>query len=353
MTADLQDRLRDLFREQANATQVNPPARFNDDPIHVELDHRPGQRSRHVVALAAAAILIATVGAISFSVGHDGRTQSGPSATTDHPTEVPTTDPVLWVPLLDGVGSRVTSRTMAKSSASSGALLSPSGSVFSINVNASNGDEAKAPYDSEQIINGRTVRALADKSSTGVVYRTIYLDCLNFGATTAGIEAWTDAATALLNAVTINGPSVSITPPEGWSSLGAANGPQQYGTVFDAAVNGRTEQVGMWQAPDAPVGFYLHGETPPTKLASATGELWSSPSTTTPGISTIIGERDGTAFFLSGKVPEAQLAQIAQSMIRAPLADWTQQPQDKITAVTASTTPANCSVPTLTIHPSP
>jgi hypothetical protein len=172
--------------------------------------------------------------------------------------------------------------------------------------------------------------------------------------TTAGEDPWSSDAVALLQGVALVDGSVRLELPLGWTSLGEASAKHQFGTSFDVTVDGRRQTLVMWQMPNAPVGFYLRvGQGKPRPVDVGGRQGWTVDSATSPGYTTLIAERDGTALFIEGPVPASQLIDIAEGMVRAPQADWTSHKDPNMSNITAAPAPAGCQVPALEILSNP
>ncbi len=104
--------------------------------------------------------------------------------------------------------------------------------------------------------------------------------------------------------------------------------------------------------PGAPVGAYLQGmESPPQPVEIAGQTVWVIHGVTTDGYTEIVGDRNGTAFRLTGVATSAQLLDIAATMIQAPSSDWTTHRDPNVTPATAEPSLPGCVVPTLNIVP--
>lgn len=80
---------------------------------------------------------------------------------------------------------------------------------------------------------------------------------------------------------------------------------------------------------------------------------WVIDGVTTVGYTTLVAERDGTAFFVGGLIPADQLIKITQAMGRAPRADWTVHQDPNITNITPAPAPPGCQLPALDIVAKP
>ena len=344
MSTDLDDRLRGLFSDLAEATPVATPSRFQPERI-AYADRAPdrGRRAKRLVLAGVAAAVIVIVGLIGIYVRDDTA-----KVTT---AAIPSTDPVLWVP--DTSSGKITAYEQADPGPiNQGAVRAPDGTVFDISLNANSGDAGTAGE--ERQIGGHTVRLATDASATGVVYRSIALGCSNLGVTSAEEDPWSSNAVALLQGVAVVDGTVRLALPLGWISLGAAPAGHQFGTSFDVTVDGRKQTLSMWQMPDAPVGFYLRvgqGKPQPVEVAGRQG--WTFDSASSPGYTTLVAERDGTAFFIAGPVPASQLIEIAEGMVRAPQVDWTSHKDPNMSNATMAPAPAGCQLPALEILSNP
>lgn len=233
-----------------------------------------------------------------------------------------------------------------------GAVRSPDGTVFGISVNPDYGDTP--PTGDVRTIGGRTVTASTDSSAPAEVYRTTTIGCINVGLTTNGEDPWSDDSVALFNDMTDGNGSIRIELPSGWSTLGHATAGHQFEVSFDVTVNGIRQALSMWQMPSASAGFYLTAmESNPRAVQIGDVQGWVLDGVTTSGFTTLVAERDGTAFFVGGLIPADQLIKIAQSMVRAPQSDWTAHQDPSITNITPAPSPPGCQLPALDIVAKP
>ncbi len=353
MSTDLDTRLRELFTELADATPVETPARFHPEQLttaRVARDLRP--RSKWLAVAGAAAAIVLIVGLVAIARHDDARNLS-PTNPTTTTRAIPGTDPVLWVPDTSLGSITITGYNQASDAPMyGGAVRSPDGTVFGISVNPDYGDTT--PTGEVRTIGGRTVRASTDGSAPGEVYRTTTIGCINVGLTTAGEDPWSTDAIALVNGLTDGSGSIRIVLPSGWSTLGYTAAGHQFEVSFDVIVNGRQQSLSMWQMPNAPAGFYLTAhESNPRSVQVGGVQGWVIDGVTTAGYTTLVAERDGTAFFVGGDIPEDQLIKITEAMVRAPQADWTAHQDPSITSITPAPPVPGCQLPALDIVANP
>jgi hypothetical protein len=353
MSTDLDTRLRELFTELADATPVETPTRFHPELIATagmarDLTHR--SKWLAVVGVAAAIALI--VGLVAM-VRHDDARNLSPSNPTATTRAIPPTDPVLWAPDTSSGAITIAEYQQATSAPlHGGAVRSSDGTVFGISVNPDFGDTPTTG--DERTIGGHTVRASTDGTAPGEVYRTTTIGCINVGLTTAGEDTWSDDALALLNGLTASDGSIRIELPPGWSTLGQAVAGRQFEVSFDVTVNGRQQTVSMWQMPSAPAGFYLTAmESNPRAVQIGGAQGWVVDGVTTAGYTTLVAERDGTAFVVGGLIPVDQLIKITRAMVRAPQSDWTAHQDRSVTNITPAPAPPGCQLPALDIVAKP
>lgn len=354
MTTELDTRLRELFTELADGTPVEAPSRFRPEELAaIRGADDPAPRSRWVIVAGLAAATLLLVGLVVIGRGDHDKVlgPSGPSTTT---RQIPATDPVLWLPDTSSGSVHATEHQQADAAIAYGAaVVSPDGTVFGINVNLDYGNATRVGTD-ERIVGGFTVKAFVDGSSPGEIYRSITAECINVGINSAGEDKWSNDAINLIDSLTMNGTSIQFNLPTGWSTLGHSASRPQFETTFDVEVNGASQTLSMWQMPNAPVGFYLTAEESNPKAIQVGGmTAWISEGVTTPGYTTLVAERDGTAFSISGRVPTDQLIAIAREMVRAPQTEWTAPVDPNVTRITPAPAPAGCQLPGFDIVPNP
>ncbi|MEO6492952.1 MAG: hypothetical protein ABIP99_08975 [Ilumatobacteraceae bacterium] len=231
-----------------------------------------------------------------------------------------------------------------------GAVVAPNGRVFGISLNAYYPDTTA---DGEfRRIGGYDVRATTDGTAPAEVYRLIHEGCLSFNIITAGEDSWSDNTTALINGLTLDPTRAELKLPPGWTSLGSSALKAQYGLDIEVTAGGATTPISLFQMPGAPIGTYLQGmESPPQPVALGDGTAWVIHGVTTADFTQIVGERNGTAFRLSGLATSAQLLDLAMSMIQAPVSDWKTHSDSNVALGTAQPPPTGCVVPSLNLVP--
>jgi hypothetical protein len=344
MSTDLDDRLRGLFTEVADATPVNTPSRFQPDrvPYADSALDRP-HRARRLVVAGVAAVVVVIVGLVVLLQRDDTAKVSTAS--------VPSTDPVLWVPS-EASGTITEYYEADEAPMSQGAVRAPDGTLFGISLLSNSGFPVTAGE--ERQIGGNTVRSSTEPSAPDVVSRVISFGCSNLVVVSTGEDPWSTDAIALLQGIALVAGTVRLELPSGWTSLGGAASRHQFATSFDVRVDGGTQTVSMWQMPNAPVGFYLTGgvsNLQPVDIGGAQG--WTIESAGSPDYRTLVAERDGTAFSIAGPVPASLLIEIEQALVRAPRADWTAHDDPQSSNITAAPAPAGCEVPALEILSNP
>jgi hypothetical protein len=345
MSTDLDDRLRGLFTELAEATPVDTPSRFQPErrAYAEQVPERPHRATRLVLAGVAAVVVVIVGLVVILQRDETAKVSTSP---------IPSTDPVLWVP--SATSGKITAYQQAdEGPLEAGAVRAPDGTVFGIHLNVNSEDGVFVEGESRDI-GGHTVRNLTLSTPTplGVVYRRMSLGCSNLDVTSAGDDPWSADAIALLDGVAVLDGKVRLELPSGWTSFGAAPSRHQFGTSFDVTVDGVTQTIYMFQMPDAPVGFYLANlQTNPEPVDVGETQGWMAE--TPDGYRRLVAERDGTSFFIAGTVPASKLVEIAKALVRAALADWTTHKDPGTSNETMAPAPAGCQVPSLEILSSP
>lgn len=359
MTIDLEQQLRAYFGELADSAPIEPPQSFDPSVTHVEVSSPPTTRPRQLALVSSIALVVLAVAAFAVLQNRDQK-PSGIGSTTPAPVDssTPLTSrepvgvdgPALWAPPASA-SVQITGYTSWEPAAdTTGAVVAPNGRVFGISLNAYYPDTTA---DGELRRIGRyDVRAITDGTAPAEGYRLIHDGCLSFNIITAGEDSWSDNTTALINGLTLDPARAELKLPPGWTSLGSAALKAQYGLDIAVTAGGTTTTISLFQMPGAPIGAYLQGmESPPQLVALGDGTAWVIHGVTTDGFTEIVGERNGTAFRLSGLATSAQLLGLATSMIQAPVSDWKTHSDSNVTPGTAQPPPPGCVVPRLNLVP--
>ena len=350
MSTQIEERLRAYFDEAANRTAAAPTVRFR--PTDQSRTSSSPRRPR-TLTICAAAFVVTLAGLVAIRSRDDGPAQpdqplESPVATTSEiASSIPSSDPPLFAPPESATVS-VTSHAVHSMSGAAGAVIAPDGRIFGIGLSPAS--SLAAPTGDLRHIGEFDVRAMTDRTAPEEIYRWISSGCLALDITTAGEAAFSANTEALIEGLTIRDDDVTLTLPTGWSLLGASARKTQYQSGLHIAVGDTTTELNLFQMPDTSIGVYLVSfETPPQPIDVNGDPSWVIPSATTEGYTTLVGERDGTAFTLSGRATPAELIAVAESFVRAPLVSWTSSEPANAPIVTSEPAPSGCTVPPLSI----
>ncbi len=349
MNTHTEDQLRDHFRDVAEAMNVTTPDRFNlvqPTAVTVGPRTRPARRVLAPAAIGVAAVAICVVGLIAIR-GNDNGTRVN-STDQGFVTTVPPAGPALFTPSDSDKYSVTTRQVFEPDSSWTGAASTPDGRVFGFSLGEYSGDEL--PSDETREIGKLTVTASTDGTAPDEIYRTVRTGCIALTVATASEPAFSDDTIRIFGSLKLADAAVNIELPSGWTNLGASLHGAQYVSQLGLAGH-TTETLTLMQMPNAPIGVYLAtAETAPEPVDVRGDRAWIIRSTTTAGFTTLVGERDGTAFRLDGLATPDQLVAIAETFVRASATDWTGTATPDVQPPATQPPPPACVVPALALQ---
>ncbi|MCE9622818.1 MAG: hypothetical protein K8R99_10770 [Actinomycetia bacterium] len=279
-------------------------------------DHHPLQlqQPRLMVRVAAASIAAAAIVGLVLTLQRPDASQiaAPPRPTLDLAPSTPI-GVLLPDPATPGVHV-VSGEAYGALDESRGAVMAPDNTVFGFVVSRPGIGEPTSGAET-RIISGHGVRAIADGSAPTEIYRTINGSCATLTVTTADEAMWSDNTLALIAGMTLDGSNVSVALPAGWNDLGSSAARPQH--IYELSVDSQGEPVQLFlqQMPGVPAGWFLSAnETAPRAVDLDGSTAWLVDGATTPGWHSIIGERDGIGFALSGMLASDELTSIARSL---------------------------------------
>ena len=246
----------------------------------------------------------------------------------------------------------VSDETYGALSESRGAVLAPDYTVFGFALNRTGNAEPDRRAET-RIVNGHTVNAVVDGSAPAEIYRTVVTSCATLVVITAEEGTWSEDTLALFGSVTFDGANVSVELPAGWTDLGSSPARPQHIVKLSVNSQGHTVQLFLQQMADVPAGWFLSGnETAPRAIDIDGSTAWLIDGATTPGLHSIVGERDGIAFQLSGMISADELTEIARSLRATSSSNSVNGTAVVVEPDTSSDSLDECGgAPSLTVHP--
>lgn len=361
---NLEQELPHLFNELADDHAVGSPPRL-DGGDALTVMPSPPQRSRVLVGLAAVAAVAALVGGLVVLSGRDPgpaiSDQTLTSTSTPPMSSPPATSPLsnpsgvtLLAPAANSDVRLIALQDWDRSGVATGAVVSPTGTVFSFAVGTGpswlpdHPEWDAIPTDERGLdtIAGRDVAAVVDASAPTQIYRTVRDDCWSINITSAGEPLWSDDVATLIDAIATNRnpvpateAAVTVDVPDGWTSLGGGRMLHSWTMTLEVDSDGGTHQVNLAQVPNAPIGVLLSGESNPVAFEHNGQQWWSVDIVTTPGMTTVVGNTGLGAFHITSDLSAEQLVEIVDTL--------TPTPTDQLAIVPQA--PTDTAVPDVTV----
>ena len=244
-------------------------------------------------------------------------------------------------------------------------IEAPDGALFRVAISERGGWQ-ETPNVERRDFNGRTFTV--ESVDSELAYFSLS-DCAVVGVDqwAPDAQAWDTDASALLDAMTINGLTANVALPTGWKSYGVSNGAHLIQLVFTSRASGPARGVVLMQAPDTAAAAIF-------RLAPADGAFMSTTfnnqrawtvSDTADSTVSLIWQDGPNAVVLSGQATLDELKQIAGSLEHNHADDWARilpssenlsgtqgtAPPDTAAPGVSTANTSSCGKPTLTITP--
>ena len=202
-----------------------------------------------------------------------------------------------------------------------GALISPTGNVYTVNVMEN--FWGSLPVDLEQRTIGTIDVAVGNQDGTLAYTALNRCTMIGIGNRSPESQPWSAEAFQLLGATTLTQTSASISVPAGWTSLGAGSLGTIYELHFDASSD--VQGVVLWQMPGTPVGTLLSQFSPGAAIATTAdgATAWLLRGTDGDPYNYLAWDAAGSAAMVG--VPhgdEAQFQSVVSSLRAGHAAEW-------------------------------
>ncbi len=231
-----------------------------------------------------------------------------------------------------------------------GAVVGPDGTVLGLSVFGEQALDTVPPGIDRRSFGAVDAWAAPDGSAPTQTRRGVMLGCATLSIVTGVGPAWSADVEAVVGSASVAEAGISVSVPDGWRSLGAAQPGPRYSARLVSQSADDPFEVWLRQAPGAPLGVFLSSpETNPVEIAGS-GSLWFVRGGTTAGWNTIVGSVDGTAVELAGLVAVDRLREIFDSLAPVSSARWLDEREAPSTgSSSADEAGASCAVEKLWI----
>ncbi|MEY2524213.1 MAG: hypothetical protein QOJ66_2778, partial [Ilumatobacteraceae bacterium] len=275
------------------------------------------QRRRHAVTVFAAIITVLAVVGLGFLVTRDVEPIEPGSSTSD-----PAAARLLFPA---GAGEAdIQSLYLGPDLPTAAKVIieAPDGALFRVAI-SDRGGWQETPNVERRDFNGRTFTVEPVDSELAYVSLN---DCAVVGVDqwAPAAQAWDTDASALLDAMTINGLTANVALPPGWKSFGASNGAHLIQLAFTSKAGGSLRGVVLMQAPDSGVAAIFRVAPADGAFMSTTfnnQRAWTVSDSADSTVS-LIWQDGANAVVLSGQATLEELKQIAASLEHNHAADW-------------------------------